>query len=103
MSTEPTAERYRDATGGSFWRIVCGDVVVKDGIESDRVAAETLAVYRNDRTDILATLQARPAARRRRIAAWFLVPANITLTVQLVGSLLLAGVVLAAVLLGSHG
>jgi hypothetical protein len=62
MSTEPTAERYCDRTGSSFWRIVCGDVVVKDGIESDRVAAETLAVYRNDRTDILAALRARPVA-----------------------------------------
>ncbi len=45
MSTEPTAQRYRDGTGRSFWRIVCGEVVLKDGIDSDRVAAETLAVY----------------------------------------------------------
>jgi hypothetical protein len=102
VSTEPTAQRYRDGTGRSFWRIVCGEVVLKDGIESDRVAAETLAVYRNDRADILAALHARPVALRRRIAAWLRVPDNAMLAAQLVGSLLLAGVVLAAVLLGSQ-
>lgn len=46
MSTEPTAEQYRDTEGRTVWRIVRGGVVLQDGIASDRVAAESLAEYR---------------------------------------------------------
>jgi hypothetical protein len=135
MSSQPAAEHYRDGNGHAVWRIVCGGVVVHDGLTSDRVVAESLAQYRRDagRTDLLAGSVTHtepttfgghdqspfgadggllgPASalwraglrrRGRRIAAWFRVRDNAVATVQLVGGLMFAGVILAAVLLGSH-
>jgi hypothetical protein len=72
MSAEPTAERYRDSSGHDVWRIVCDGVVLLDGIASDRVAAESLAEYRNNAgfTDVLTDGHSHGARRFVQALRW---------------------------------